>query len=289
MTLHRGSKGFGFVLRGAKDSSPILTKQLMQQQGSSVPLIGLQYFDEIELGGVADAAGLKRGDFLLAVNDVDVRHKSHENVVQLIRQSGDKVTMTIATPAPKQLVSILKKKGTNANKQQSPVAERMNGGVPESETMPSSQSQMQMSQSVYASFTNNRINKAPPPAPPKRDPSTTLSTSRARARSLVVASEVRSAHNQSMLLLNEAKTAVDDKNDLKRLQQEQENKNRTTKESVSENADSANIRNSRRISSYEPSELNGDAKVCSLIDFVCFTNEFFQINLGQIGNEYHQQ
>ncbi|OTF75163.1 hypothetical protein BLA29_012728, partial [Euroglyphus maynei] len=169
--------------------------QLLQQQGS-VPLIGLQYFDEIEVGGVADAAGLKRGDFLLAVNDVDVRHMSHENVVQIIRQSGDKVTMTIATPVPKQLVSILKKKGqTNNNKQQqSPVADlkQTNGMMPPpppplstSETMPSSQSQIQMSQSVYASFNNsNRVTKAPPPAPPKRDPSTTLSnTSRARARS----------------------------------------------------------------------------------------------------------
>lgn len=282
------------MLRGAKDSSPILTKQLMQQQGSSVPLIGLQYFDEIELGGVADAAGLKRGDFLLAVNDVDVRHKSHENVVQLIRQSGDKVTMTIATPVPKQLVSILKKKGNNANKQQSPVAERFNGNVPETETMPSSQSQMQMSQSVYASFTNNRINKAPPPAPPKRDPSTTLSTSRARARSLVVASEVRSAHNQSMLLLNEAKTSVDDKNDLKRLQLEKENKHGNGKESTSQTAETANIRSSRRLSSYEPNELNGDAKVSyPLLILVCFTNEFsihFEYYLGQnFGHEYRQQ
>lgn len=202
VTLHRGSKGFGFVLRGAKDSSPILNKQLMQP-GGSMPLIGLQYFDEIETGGVADAAGLKRGDFLLAVNDVDVRQMSHENVVQLIRKSGDKVTMTIATPAPKQLVSILKKKG-KSNKVSASGAGESNGFIANSnttDTMTTSQSQNQMSQSVYSSFGGKPGSKAPPPAPPKRDPSTTLTASRARARSLVVPSEVRSAHHQTLMMV----------------------------------------------------------------------------------------
>lgn len=264
------------MLRGAKDSSPVLTKQLMQQQGS-VPLIGLQYFDEIEVGGVADAAGLKRGDFLLAVNDVDVRHMSHENVVQLIRQSGDKVTMTIATPVPKQLVSILKKKGTTGqtnnkslNKQQqqqlSVADSKQTNGVmpppppPTSDTMPSSQSQIQMSQSVYVSFnsSNNRGTKAPPPAPPKRDPSTTLSntSSRARARSLVVASEVRTAHNQALILLNECKTAVDD--------QPNEAKKHTSPTSTGESI-SDRSRSMRRISSYEATEysINKDPEIAN--------------------------
>lgn len=183
-----------------------------------MPLIGLQYFDEIESGGVADAAGLKRGDFLLAVNDVDVRHMSHEKVVQLIRQSGDKVTMMIATPVPKQLVSILKKKSSNeagqtnakalpspSHRHQASPSKLSQSTLTNGDQLGSNRSQMQMSQSVYASFTQNpsRTVKAPPPAPPKRDPSTTLSTnSRQRARSLVVASEVRSAHNQSIDLIN---------------------------------------------------------------------------------------
>lgn len=245
MTLHRGSKGFGFVLRGAKDSSPILSKQLMHH-GSPLPLIGLQYFDEIEADGVADAAGLKRGDFLLAVNDVDVRHMSHENVVQLIRQSGDKVTMTIATAAPKQLVSILKKKG-RSNKPPSVEAEenKTNGTT---DTLPSSQSQTQMSQSVYGSF-NNKGAKAPPPAPPKRDPSTTLSTSRARARSLIVPSEVRSAHNQTMALMMMKGELGTNMNDSKP-------DDGTKFATVDRNNKVASIRSrsSRRISSYELNE-----------------------------------
>lgn len=212
-----------------------------------MPLIGLQYFDEIESGGVADAAGLKRGDFLLAVNDVDVRHMSHENVVLLIRQSGDKVTMTIATAVPKQLVSILKKKG-RTNKPQQEGDKPVNGTT--SESLPSSQSQTQMSQSVYSSFNNKA--KAPPPAPPKRDPSTMLTTTRARARSLVVPSEVRSAHNQTMMMMmDEAKTAVDcnNKTDFDDTLRHQINNQNTV----------ASIRSrqtSKRISSYELNEFS---------------------------------
>lgn len=167
-----------------------------------MPLIGLQYFDEIESSGIADIAGIKRGDFLLAVNNVDVRHMSHENVVQQIRQSGDKVTMTIATFVPKQLVSILKKKGRSNKAAKSAASQASNGGP--TEMLSSSQSQTQMSQSAYASLKAGIASKAPPPAPPKRDPSTTLSTSRARARSLVVPSEVRSAHHQTIVLMGEA-------------------------------------------------------------------------------------
>lgn len=161
-----------------------------------MPLIGLQYFDEIEVDGVADAAGLKRSDFLLAVNESDVRFMSHENVVQLIRQSGDKVTMTIATPMPKQLVSILKKKeksdklAANSSSLKSPEI------IPSADKAESSQ----MSQSTCSTL-GNKASKALPPAPPKRDPSTTLTSTRARARSLVVPSEVRSA--QTMMIMTE--------------------------------------------------------------------------------------
>ena len=78
ITLHRGSKGFGFVLRGAKDSSADMTEEMIEYGKGTILSIGLQYFDEIEADGVADTAGLKRGDILLAVNDIDVRHMSHE-------------------------------------------------------------------------------------------------------------------------------------------------------------------------------------------------------------------
>ena len=61
MVLHRGKKGFGFVLRGAKATSP-----LMERPGDRGP--ALQYLDDVDPGGVADLAGLKKGDFLLRVS-----------------------------------------------------------------------------------------------------------------------------------------------------------------------------------------------------------------------------
>ena len=107
--------------------------------------------------------------------------------------------MTIATPVPKQLVSILKKKSRSGKQSSNKDVGQATKGT--SELLSSSQSQTQMSQSAYASF--NKGSKALPPAPPKRDPSTTLSISRTRARSLVVPSEVRSAHNQTIMLIGE--------------------------------------------------------------------------------------
>ncbi|CAG2114177.1 unnamed protein product, partial [Medioppia subpectinata] len=148
--LNRGSKGFGFVLRGAKATSPLLLEQ-------NPSLIGLQYLDEIETQGVAEAAGLKRGDFLLAVNGSDVRHMSHEMVVQLIRQSGDRVTMTVATPIPqhknKQFKSILKK---DTDSQRKAKSQAIVGEQPQSMSM--SAMDMSADHQLSASF------PAPPPA-----------------------------------------------------------------------------------------------------------------------------
>ena len=53
------------MLRGAKAASP-----LMQLKPSS-RCPALQYLDDVDKGGVADVAGLKKGDFLLAVCSLD--------------------------------------------------------------------------------------------------------------------------------------------------------------------------------------------------------------------------
>lgn len=89
--LHKGKKGFGFVLRGAKGASPLM---------NMVPLDkcpGLQYMDDVDPAGVADMAGIRKGDFLLEINGNDVRQASHETVVTLIRKSGDLVQLTVVS------------------------------------------------------------------------------------------------------------------------------------------------------------------------------------------------
>lgn len=62
MVLHRARRGFGFVLRGAKATSPLM--ELTPSQRCPA----LQYLDDVDKGGVADMAGLKKGDYLLKVN-----------------------------------------------------------------------------------------------------------------------------------------------------------------------------------------------------------------------------
>ena len=59
--LHKGKKGFGFVLRGAKAASPLMD----MIPSSKCP--GLQYMDDVDPGGVADMSGIRKGDFLLEV------------------------------------------------------------------------------------------------------------------------------------------------------------------------------------------------------------------------------
>lgn len=62
MVLHRSRKGFGFVLRGAKATSPLM------ELTPSARYPALQYLDDVDQGGVADLAGLRKGDYLIQVS-----------------------------------------------------------------------------------------------------------------------------------------------------------------------------------------------------------------------------
>ncbi|XP_068628040.1 SH3 and multiple ankyrin repeat domains protein 3 [Battus philenor] len=162
VVLHRARRGFGFVLRGAKASSPLMELR----PSSRCP--ALQYLDDVDAGGVADRAGLKKGDFLVAINGEDVSAASHEHVVELIRSSGALVSMTV--------VSLSSVTGEN-------------GAC----TVPASKSQSQLSSSgrPYAATLPRKAagGRSPAPAPPRRDPRTTLSVGRARAKSMVAGLE----------------------------------------------------------------------------------------------------
>ena len=61
VVLHRSRKGFGFVLRGAKSTTNLTEMTL------SARYPALQYLDDVDEGGVADLAGLRKGDFLIRV------------------------------------------------------------------------------------------------------------------------------------------------------------------------------------------------------------------------------
>ncbi|XP_058459631.1 SH3 and multiple ankyrin repeat domains protein 1 isoform X2 [Malaya genurostris] len=176
VVLHRAKRGFGFILRGAKASSPLM------QLKPSARCPALQYLDDVDPGGVADMAGLKPGDFLLAINNEDVTCASHEHVVDLIRNSGSLVSMTVIT-LPQNLVNSMMESAISASgdgsqhsssgmstpvssRQCSTLPRRMNGGP--------------------ASLAGCKL---PAPMPPRRDPKTTLSVGRARAKSMVAGLE----------------------------------------------------------------------------------------------------
>uniref|UniRef100_A0A8W7Q0E1 PDZ domain-containing protein n=2 Tax=Anopheles coluzzii TaxID=1518534 RepID=A0A8W7Q0E1_ANOCL len=173
VVLHRAKRGFGFILRGAKASSPLM------QLKPSPRCPALQYLDDVDPGGVADIAGLKPGDFLLAINSEDVTCASHEHVVDLIRNSGSLVSMTVVTLSQNLINSMMLEaseigsqhsSGSGmstpiSSRQCSTLPRRMNSGPPGSNC------------------------KQPAPMPPRRDPKTTLSVGRARAKSMVAGLE----------------------------------------------------------------------------------------------------
>ncbi|KAK9743910.1 Variant SH3 domain [Popillia japonica] len=169
VVLHKGRKGFGFILRGAKATSPLMDLTPSERCPA------LQYLDDVDPGGVADMAGLKKGDFLLEINNEDVSSASHEHVVDLIRKSGNLVSMTVvslcAPSAPRVLPSS------------------------KSTILPGGNIEVPLSRQ-YATLPRKLTNTQPgnigtltrsthAPLPPRRDPKTTLSVGRARAKSLV--------------------------------------------------------------------------------------------------------
>ena len=151
--LHKGKKGFGFVLRGAKAASPLMDMIPSDRCPS------LQYMDDVDPGGVADMAGVNKGDFLLAINGEDVTQASHERVVTLIRQSGDLVGLTVVTVTPEVVGSC--------------------------STLPNPPTHFATLPRKPPGSSGVRSPLQHPPPPPKRDPNTTLSVGRARAKSMV--------------------------------------------------------------------------------------------------------
>ncbi|KAH8864165.1 SH3 and multiple ankyrin repeat domains protein 3 [Schistosoma japonicum] len=89
IALQRGPNGFGFIVRGKKGISKKFTP--------SLECPASQYLERVEPQSVASRAGLKAGDFILEVNNINVTTMSHEAVVSLIRGSRDILTLKVIT------------------------------------------------------------------------------------------------------------------------------------------------------------------------------------------------
>ncbi|CEF71133.1 PDZ domain and Sterile alpha motif domain and Ankyrin repeat and Sterile alpha motif/pointed domain and Ankyrin repeat-containing domain and Sterile alpha motif, type 1 domain-containing protein [Strongyloides ratti] len=91
LVIPRGPKGFGFILRGVKN----LEENEIFEPTPLVP--GLQFFEGVDMAGMAMKAGLIPGDFLLEINGIDVRRASHEQVVQMIQMVKETITLKVIT------------------------------------------------------------------------------------------------------------------------------------------------------------------------------------------------
>ncbi|XP_035381373.1 SH3 and multiple ankyrin repeat domains protein 2 isoform X1 [Electrophorus electricus] len=87
----KDNEGFGFVLRGAKADTPI-------EEFTPTPAFpALQYLESVDEGGVAWQAGLRTGDFLIEVNQENVVKVGHRQVVNMIRQGGNRLVIKVVT------------------------------------------------------------------------------------------------------------------------------------------------------------------------------------------------
>ncbi|XP_066142367.1 rhophilin-1 isoform X3 [Euwallacea fornicatus] len=76
--LHRGRTidGFGFSVRG---DAPVIVAI-------------------VEPGSLAEFGGVKEGDFIVSIGDKDVKWASHEELVSLIKNAGDSLSLKLVTP-----------------------------------------------------------------------------------------------------------------------------------------------------------------------------------------------
>ncbi|CAD7013072.1 unnamed protein product [Ceratitis capitata] len=182
IVLHRAKRGFGFILRGAKASSPLMQLKPTER------FPALQYLDDVDPSGVADMAGLRPGDFLLAIGNEDVRAASHEKVVEMIRSAGTLVSMTVISPQfPNQMHAATQILPNNRHLSSGP-------STPQAQhrqcaTLPRKMSLSPNAAVGSTSGGGSGINRMPAPIPPRRDPKTTLSVGRARAKSMVAGLE----------------------------------------------------------------------------------------------------
>ncbi|XP_072315371.1 Na(+)/H(+) exchange regulatory cofactor NHE-RF4-like [Eucyclogobius newberryi] len=79
MNLSKGKDGYGFLLRQEHIAFSQKTVHVLR---------------EVDSGSPAEEAGMEDGDLLLAVNNEPVEHLEHDDIVKLIRQSGDSVNLT---------------------------------------------------------------------------------------------------------------------------------------------------------------------------------------------------
>ncbi|XP_043528415.1 rhophilin-2 isoform X1 [Frieseomelitta varia] len=111
--LQRGpdGEGFGFSVRG---DAPVIIAA-------------------VDHNSLADLGGMKEGDFIVGIGDKDVKWSSHEQVVRLIKQSGDFINLKLVTPMDR---NYLKKPGKINQQDKGSVSASSSSGISSGQPSP---------------------------------------------------------------------------------------------------------------------------------------------------------
>ncbi|KAK3606285.1 hypothetical protein CHS0354_037962 [Potamilus streckersoni] len=93
--ITKSETGFGFNVRGQVSEGGVL------KSINGVLYAPLQHVSAVLEGGAAQRAGIRKGDRILAVNNVTVEGATHKQVVDLIKSGGDTLTLTETCPINK--------------------------------------------------------------------------------------------------------------------------------------------------------------------------------------------
>ncbi|XP_029038053.2 rhophilin-2 isoform X1 [Osmia bicornis bicornis] len=111
--LQRGpdGEGFGFSVRG---DAPVIIAA-------------------VDHNSLADLGGMKEGDFIVGIGDKDVKWASHEQVVRLIKQSGDFINLKLVTPMDR---NYLKRPGKANQQDKGSVSASSSSGISSGQPSP---------------------------------------------------------------------------------------------------------------------------------------------------------
>ncbi|OAD52287.1 Protein diaphanous [Eufriesea mexicana] len=111
--LQRGpdGEGFGFSVRG---DAPVIIAA-------------------VDHNSLADLGGMKEGDFIVGIGDKDAKWSSHDQVVRLIKQSGDFINLKLVTPMDR---NYLKKPGKTNQPDKGSVSASSSSGISSGQPSP---------------------------------------------------------------------------------------------------------------------------------------------------------
>uniref|UniRef100_A0A8D9A472 Sorting nexin-27 n=2 Tax=Cacopsylla melanoneura TaxID=428564 RepID=A0A8D9A472_9HEMI len=94
--ITKSDTGFGFNVRGQVSEGG----QLRSINGELYA--PLQHVSAVLAGGAAEKAGIRKGDRILAVNNVNVEGATHKQVVELIKSGGDVLCLSVISVSPEE-------------------------------------------------------------------------------------------------------------------------------------------------------------------------------------------